>query len=203
MHVDPELVALLALGEDAGTKAERLHAQTCPACVAELAELQRVVALGRSVGDDELVSPAPAVWDRIRVELAVAPAAPADPDRAPADLTADLVTAYARLDPVSEDWSLASGSAELATDERGRRLLQLVLHADPPSVGVRQAWLVHRDDPGRRHALGMLDGPYGVWTVDHSIDLRTYAVVDVSESGSPGEEPSRRTVVRGELSLAG
>ena len=67
--------------------------------------------------------------------------------------------------------------------------------------GLRHAWLVHRDDPTRRQALGILDGPYGVWTVDRSIDLEQYAIVDISQQGASETEHSGQTIVRGQLTL--
>ncbi len=191
MHADVELLGLLALGEDVGTEVERLHATTCPQCADELLELQRVVTLGRSAGPEmTMASPSVGVWARIRAELAF--------DVKPED---DL-TAHAELTSVEASWSRASGTAELATDELGRRLLQVALHADLPSSGVRQAWLVHRDDPSRRQTLGILDGPYGMWTVDRSIDLREYAILEISQQRTGETEHSGQTIVRGEFALA-
>ena len=89
----------------------------------------------------------------------------------------------------------------MATYELGRRILQVVLAADPPHAGVRHAWLVHRDDPTLRQALGILDGPYGVWTVDRSIDLEQYATVDISQQSANETEHSGETLVRGRLTL--
>ena len=209
MHVDPELLGLLALGEEAGTEDDRAHLQSCPECAAELAELRRVVDLGRSVSTEPaLVAPSPEVWARIRHELAldVTPAPPADS----ADLAAippdaarsgHELTAHARLVPVAASWSSASGTAELATDERGRRVLQVALYADLPTSGVRQAWLVHRDDPSLRQTLGILDGPHGLWTVEHSIDLEEYSVLDISQQNTGETEHSGQTIVRGEFTL--
>lgn len=238
MHPDVELLSLLALGEAVGTEDDRRHALTCPTCADEVAELHRVVVLGRDAGAEHgLATPAPAVWARIRDELALGPAP--SPDRSadssaslpvprPPDVGADgsastrarrslLATvraavggsdavdqeprAHARLSPVAAGWSQASGTAELATDEHGRRLLQVALHGDLPAAGVRQAWLVHRDDPTRRQTLGILDGPYGLWTVAHSIDLEQYAILDISQQ-LPGEiDHSGQTIVRGQLTL--
>jgi hypothetical protein len=113
------------------------------------------------------------------------------------------LTAQARLTPVEPSWSRASGEAEIATDEHGRRLLQVTLHADLPSTGLRQAWLVHRDDPLRRQSLGILDGPHGLWTVEHSIDLEKYAILEISQQGAGETDHSGHTIVRGEFALAG
>ena len=113
----------------------------------------------------------------------------------------DELKAHAMLSPVDGLWSDASGEAELATDEYGRRLLQVALHAELPGAGVRQAWLVHRDNPELRQSLGVLDGPHGLWTVAHTIDLEQYAILDISQQG-PGEvDHSGQTIVRGELAL--
>ena len=39
MHTDPELLSLLALGEQVGTDDDRLHVQTCPICADEVSQL--------------------------------------------------------------------------------------------------------------------------------------------------------------------
>ena len=195
MHTDPELLGLLALGEQAGTEDDLAHLQSCAECAAELAELRRVVDLGRSVSaEPALVAPSPQVWARIRHELAL------DLPTATATSRHEL-TAHARLAPVAASWSSATGTAELATDERGRRVLQVALHADLPTSGVRQAWLIHRDDPTVRQTLGILDGPHGLWTVAHSIDLETYSILDISQQDAGETEHSGQTIVRGELAL--
>ena len=73
-HTDPEILALRALGETAGTARDAEHAETCPRCRAELARLTEVVQLARDDGAGErLQAPPPQVWDRI------AAAAGADP----------------------------------------------------------------------------------------------------------------------------
>jgi hypothetical protein len=73
-HTDPEILALRALGETAGTARDAEHAETCPRCRAELARLTEVVQLARRDGAGErLQAPPPQVWDRI------AAAAGADP----------------------------------------------------------------------------------------------------------------------------
>ncbi len=227
MHTDPELLGLLALGEDVGTEDDRLHAQTCPGCAGELSQLRRLATLGRSVSaETTMITPRQEVWAMILGELAIDPAleppkvvqsmdatstakAPSkNARRSPlAIIKAALarpshqLMARAQLTPVEAFWSRASGTAELATDERGRRLLQVGLQADLPTSGVRQAWLVHRDDPSQRQTLGILDGPHGLWTVDHSIDLEKYAILDISQQGTGETEHSGQTIVRGELTL--
>ena len=78
-HTDPEILALRALGETAGTAHDAEHARTCPRCRAELARLTEVVQLARLEGTGEcLEKPPPQVWDRI------AAAAGATGDQGPA-----------------------------------------------------------------------------------------------------------------------
>lgn len=219
MHTDSELLSLLALGEQVGSENERLHAETCPVCAGELSELRRLVTLGRSVeAETPLVVPSDTVWARIRdeLDLDVEPTVetPVHPRRTPLALIKAALaggshasdngqTAHATLTPVETYWSAASGTAELATDERGRRVLQVALHADLPTSGVRQAWLIHRDDPTLRQTLGILDGPHGLWTVAQSLDLEKYAILDISQQGTGETEHSGQTIVRGELALVG
>ncbi|GAA2720533.1 anti-sigma factor [Cellulomonas aerilata] len=78
-HVDPDALALVALGERP-TAADAAHLAACPECAAEVASLAAVVLVGRSARDDAPVPAAPAVWDRIRDELGLpAGLRPVDP----------------------------------------------------------------------------------------------------------------------------
>lgn len=74
-HVDDDVLALLALGEDAATPDERAHVAACERCAAEVAALGQVVSLAKD-SRDELVAPAPHVWDRIAADLNLAAAGP-------------------------------------------------------------------------------------------------------------------------------
>jgi anti-sigma-K factor RskA len=70
MHTNPEVLALVALGEDAGTAAERHHIDSCRACAEEVAELAGIADIGRSsLKPESLLTPSPEVWQRIRDEL--------------------------------------------------------------------------------------------------------------------------------------
>jgi anti-sigma-K factor RskA len=71
MHPSPDILALLALGETAGTPAERDHVDSCPQCRNEVAELARAVAAGRSSGGESsgLMTPPDRVWQAIHAEL--------------------------------------------------------------------------------------------------------------------------------------
>jgi hypothetical protein len=54
-----------------------------------------------------------------------------------------------------------------------------------------------------RQTLGILDGPHGLWTIEHSIDLEEFGILDISQQGTGETEHSGHTIVRGELTLAG
>jgi hypothetical protein len=239
VHADPELLALCALGEEAGTDEDRRHLQSCELCAAELRELRQVVSLGRAVDDTALLEPDPQVWARVqqelglssagsRVPLSVAtgqapePAAVPHPVGAgtPTGVTQDPfwaviaaatgssagvpeVVARATLEPVHAGSPDAPGAAVLTTDALGRRILQVALSAAPAEVGVRYAWLARRDDPTQKQTLGVLDGPYGVWTIDRSIDLEQYAILSISQQHAGDVEHSGVDLVRGELALVG
>ena len=71
MHPSPDVLALLALGEDAATPEERAHIESCTECQAEIADLARAVTAGRQgrSGDSGLVAPPDRVWEAIRSEL--------------------------------------------------------------------------------------------------------------------------------------
>lgn len=71
-HVDPDVLALVALGEPADD-ATRAHLADCERCRAEVEELTVVVVHGRAVTPaDALVAPPAAVWAGIRTQLALA-----------------------------------------------------------------------------------------------------------------------------------
>lgn len=72
-HLDPDLLALLALGEDAATPAQRDHLRHCADCDGDLRALRRAADAGRSAdGVPALEQPAPRVWAGIAEELGLA-----------------------------------------------------------------------------------------------------------------------------------
>lgn len=82
-HLDPELLALLALGEDAASAEDRLHLAGCLGCRAQLSGLARPVAATRST-DEPLAIPGPRVWAGIAEALQLDPSLAGDPLGAPA-----------------------------------------------------------------------------------------------------------------------
>lgn len=71
MHTDPEVLALVALGErDAATPEELDHIAHCDACGRDVDELGHLTSVGRTISDHfTLDTPSPAVWNRIRAQL--------------------------------------------------------------------------------------------------------------------------------------
>src|SRR3954470_22876895 len=69
-HLDPDVLALLALGEDVASAEEEAHVETCPQCRAELRNLRRTATVGRTaLGAGELLQPPTRLWNRIADEL--------------------------------------------------------------------------------------------------------------------------------------
>jgi anti-sigma-K factor RskA len=70
-HVDPETLALLALGEYVGDE-DADHLQSCPECRAEIVSLREVVQVGRAAAPlrGTLPEPPPHLWERIREGIA-------------------------------------------------------------------------------------------------------------------------------------
>lgn len=64
-HTDPAILALRALGEQAGSAQDDAHTAQCADCQRELERLSRVVDIARSDGPAVIEQPPPAVWARI------------------------------------------------------------------------------------------------------------------------------------------
>ena len=145
MHPSPDVLALLALGEAAGTPAERDHVASCAQCRSEVAELARAVVAGReATGHGALVTPPDRVWQAIRAELKLGPAdaaqssqrqPAADPVAAPpqpAQAAPDAFTPNQPQPPVAgaaESDPPVAASPAGTDDGRGRRVLSLALAA--------------------------------------------------------------------------
>jgi hypothetical protein len=73
-HRDPDILAMMAMGEPDIPLADELHVQECPECLEELNSLMRVATLARSGSPLErpLDAPGPAVWGSISRTLGLA-----------------------------------------------------------------------------------------------------------------------------------
>lgn len=83
-HLDPDIAALIAIGERAGTDADAAHLQQCRQCADDVDSLRRAAEVGRSAAlAQPLLTPAPEVWERISAELGFEEPGPAEsPDQA-------------------------------------------------------------------------------------------------------------------------
>ena len=69
-HCDFDTLALMAIGEDISTDAERRHLRDCALCQNEFDQTAAVVATARSVtSDDQPIDPPQEVWTAVRQEL--------------------------------------------------------------------------------------------------------------------------------------
>lgn len=79
-HLDDEKIALIAMGEPAGSDADMQHLVECESCAAEVADMSRVALVARSsVVEGDLEAPPADVWSRIHSELRLTDAVAADP----------------------------------------------------------------------------------------------------------------------------
>ncbi len=69
-HLDPEQLALLAMGEPVASAEDDAHIAECADCQRELGELQHAALVGRSAIDaGEMLTPPERIWDAIRDEV--------------------------------------------------------------------------------------------------------------------------------------
>jgi len=190
-HVDDEVLALLALGEEAGTAADRAHVQECELCGDEVAALADVVGLARG-GDDTLVAPSAQVWERIAAELELAPAAPSGSDQA--DAAPSIAAPPADAPDAARPPAEAPRSGDVVPIGRRRpRAWGWIAGAAAAGIvvgAVGVGWVLTRDDPKDVVATATLE-PLPGWTAAGSAKVETtrdgsrVLVVDVDEKSTP------------------
>nr|WP_225224501.1 anti-sigma factor [Cellulomonas sp. JH27-2] len=176
MHVSDDVLALLALGEQAGTDAERAHVAGCALCTDEVASLADVVGLARD-GDAALVPPSAQVWDRVAAELGLATTgAPvtetaATPEHTPSRLATDpVVLVPRRRRPRSWGWIAGAAAAGLVIG------------------GIGVGWALTRDDRSASVVASATLEPLPGWDASGSAKVETQRdgtrvlVVDVDEA---------------------
>jgi hypothetical protein len=225
-HVDPDVLALLALGEGVADDGDRVHLAACTECSNELDHLSRVARVGRSTLDAELVQPSPRVWDRITDELGITPVAPVTNLEArrrrwvPLAIAAALVGVLAlgglatwqALRPAPSvvlasaslaafpDWPDASGAAVVEEAADGSRIVRVDLDVPEPHDGYTEVWLIS-SDATRLISLGTVEGSSGTFAIPAGVDLSIYDLVDVSAEPIDGDPThSGDSIVRGHLS---
>lgn len=225
-HVDPDTLALLALGEKVADNEDRVHLAECAACRDELANFSRAASVGRSTLDaGEFVHPAPRVWARISDELGLATPAgrvteirrrprwiPVVAVAASVAVVTALgavvwsstqvtatVLATATLDAFP-NWPDASGSAVVEQLSDGARVVQVDFDAPGLSDAYTEVWLIS-SDATRLVSLGTVRGTTGTLAIPDGVDLSVYDLVDVSAEPYDGDPThSGDSIVRGQLS---
>jgi anti-sigma-K factor RskA len=228
-HTDPDVLALLALGEEAGDNEDREHLATCRQCAAQLANYGRAARVGRAAVDaGDLLEPAPRVWDRISEELGITeePSAkvtelaprrrrwiPVVAVAASVAVVASLgvalwqfmqptpptVVATATLEAFP-DWPDATGRAVVEEQADGTRVVRLDFDAPVLDDTYTEVWLIS-SDATRLVSLGTAAGETATFAIPDGLDLSTYDLVDVSAEPYDGDpNHSGNSIVRGQLS---
>jgi len=155
-HLDPERLALVALGEEL-TDAEHEHLETCDVCAIELAELERTVAVGRStVSLGELETPPERVWNGILDEVGLQHPPAADlpaGDSQPASTPAAPHPTPAPITPPQPP--SAHGPKRHPT--RGRRILFALVASIAAILAVVGVWNLVRPPQSAQIASATLD----------------------------------------------
>lgn len=224
-HIDPDDLALVAIGDRPATDVELRHLATCADCARDVQELTEVSAIGRdSALASELGQPHPRVWDAIALEIGnEAPVVVRLPQRrrwrepaVAAVVVGVLVIGGAivwnavRSSPVRQiatatlaplpAWNGASGSATITTLSDGDRQVEISLSGEKADGNFHEAWLMTSD---LKHlvSVGVISGSHGTFAVPANIDLRRFDVVDVSSEPHDGDpHHSGNSIVRGTLS---
>lgn len=175
-HLDPEQLALLALGEPVASDDERAHLAACPACADEVKEMAHAAMVARTTMEEgELEQPSGEVWDRIHADLSLGAAVAVDPlapasDRAPASVEQPAAPSRVRRRRSSRRlWTLA---ASLVLVVAGGSIAWALVSSNLAPVPVATAELdpfpahqgaagtaeVSEDGDGRRALTVTLDG---------------------------------------------
>ncbi|HYI55762.1 MAG TPA: anti-sigma factor [Microlunatus sp.] len=138
MHTNPEVLALVALGErDAATSEDLDHIAHCASCEQELSELGHLSQVGRTISDHfTLETPSPAVWNRIRDQLGFT-----------SEFSSDLVP------PPADDAETTHRAAATPASPATRR--PLVAVPPPTDAPDSPPERIDRSNPARRRVLSL------------------------------------------------
>jgi hypothetical protein len=175
-HTDPEILALRALGETAGTPRDAEHAASCAHCRAELAWLTEIVRLARDTEPGEtLQAPPPQLWDRIAAATGASATRNGLAPDSPA-LNGSAAPAEPSAIPARPDPPASPASPAIPEDRRG-------------------SWLGRRRGAWPR---GQLAGAMAGLTAGLVIGIG--GAVGVARLGQGPQAPAARAVARIELS---
>jgi len=219
-HLDPDTLALLALGEAVATDADTAHLAGCPLCRDEIEALALTVRVGRhTLSNEALAVPHERVWSAISSELALRRRG-----RRPQIIAlvaavtvlalvvggsalwwslrptppSDTLVASATLDAFP-DWPTATGSAMLVEHPDGTRTVTVTLEAPPVDGAYREAWLI-TSDAAALVSLGVMRESTRTFTLPAGVDTARFDLVDVSQEADDGNPAhSGNSIVRGRL----
>jgi hypothetical protein len=190
MHTNPDLLALLALGEDVGTEEDLVHISDCPDCRTELAAFTAAAGTGRRSSElDLLVAPRPEIWERISDELHLQ----RSPAGAPPFVVGPPLAAAVPAGPPPKRRSVRAASLVLAAAlalavgvglganldavlPGQREVASVQLNALPDWVGSQGRAVVEQDRDGNRTLVVQISsplpatGPREVWMANSSAD---------------------------------
>jgi anti-sigma-K factor RskA len=179
MHTNPDLLALLALGEDVAAEEDSVHISGCPDCRAEIEAFAAAAGSARRAGETTLVAPRPEVWQQISRELRLH-----DPSTAAAEVAA----------PVASPVGLA-GPGEPAGSGRVRLAAFVLAAALALAVGIGLGANLDRVTPGERevaavplNALPGWSGSSGRAAVEEDSEGNRVLVVEI-DSSQPASGP--------------
>ena len=167
-HSDPEILAMMAMGEPDISLADELHAQECAKCLDELNSLLRVATLARSGSplDLPLDGPGPAVWGSISRTLGLAT------DVMPAPFGTAVPVAESAVESVAE----SAAAPDPAT-------------SSPPGatrMSAGSSTRMHRARPQRRRLIApILAGAFAVVVATGAVLVATNAFAPKTEAPKP------------------
>lgn len=229
-HVDPDMIALIALGESA-LPGDLEHVRNCVQCQGEVDELTAIATSARSISPaDRPVSPPAQVWDRIEAELGMPVSVPEvavkaktrGTNRGMFALAASVgvlvggLGTYIALSTESSDSRaniVAQASLEPLRDVtepaqasvqqiNGDQVLNVQASGLPATDGYYEVWLL-APDAVSMISVGMLDASEGGrFPLPASIDLAAFPIVDISLEHFDGDVThSADSILRGKLTI--
>lgn len=229
-HVDPDMIALIALGESA-LPGDLEHVRNCVQCQGELDELTAIATAARSISPaDRPVSPPAQVWDRIEAELGLELPVAEVPVQSKARganrgmfaLAASvgvLVGGLGTYIAVSTDSSdsraniVAQASLDPLRDVtepaqasvqqiNGGQVLNVQASGLPATDGFYEVWLL-APDAVSMISVGMLDASEGgQFPLPAGLDLAAFPIVDISLEHFDGVAThSADSILRGKLTI--
>ncbi len=186
MHLSPDVLALLSLGETPDEPVDRAHLESCAQCRTELDELSRAVRVGRSVTEEDmLITPADRVWHGIRAELGLDERATSAEvvslaDRRVGNAAAPPRTVRRWLVPLlAAALALVVGvglgiGLDRTSGQRETVIAEAELDALPEWAGAAGTATVEQDSDGRRWLVVDVEAPAPngasqVWLIDNDV----------------------------------